>query len=44
MLHNCDAGEYSVLSTYGMGFQKTDDEDGFTPDLNPDEFLTVQYV
>ena len=44
MLHSCDAGEYSVLSTYGMGFRKTDNEDGYTTDLRPEDFITVQYV
>ena len=41
MLHSCDAGEYSVLSTYGMGFLKTDDEDGYTTTLRPEDFITV---
>ena len=31
MLHNCDAGEYSVLTTYGDGFKMLDYSDTFSP-------------
>ena len=29
-LHNCDAGEYSVLSTYPAGFSMEDNSNGYS--------------
>ena len=30
MLHSCDAGEYSILSNYPLGFGMADLEDGYS--------------
>ena len=41
MLHNCDAGEYSVLTTYGNGFVAIDDGSFWFPEK---KHISVQYV
>ena len=30
MLHSCDAGEYSIITTYAPGYQLKDKADGYS--------------